>query len=59
MIPHRLERNVAGNDFEIEPRSELVRLKSLSPHQPPEWNDPYETVEKVSLAKRFFLILCL
>lgn len=26
-----LRKEVAGNDFEIEPRSELVRLKSLSP----------------------------
>jgi hypothetical protein len=55
MIPHRLEGNVAGNDFEVEPRAELVRLKSLSPHQPAGWNDPYRSRKRIGapLDKRF------
>jgi len=53
-----MDRKETGEDFNLD-RDLSVTLKSSSPHQTSGWNDPYETVEKVSLAKRFFLILCL
>jgi hypothetical protein len=34
----------AGNDFNLDQALSLP-LKSLSPHQPPEWNDPNRMLE--------------
>jgi len=39
-----VDRRGTGNDFNPD-RGQSLPLKSLSPDQPPRWNDPYRMLE--------------